>query len=134
MEAIVAPYTMAAMDYFRTLGLELPGRFEVLNREVNRGWNWGRGERAGMGNGFTSTSPDLARAMRRNPHLKVLVASGRYDLGTPYSASDWSLAQLDAPPDVLARVQHRHYDAGHMMYTRQADLAQLKADMAAWMA
>ena len=65
---------------------------------------------------------------------KVLVASGRYDLGTPYSASDWSLAQLDTPADVLARVQHRYYDAGHMMYTRQADLMQLKADVAAWVA
>jgi carboxypeptidase C (cathepsin A) len=84
--------------------------------------------------GYTSTTPDLARAMRRNAHLKVLVASGRYDLGTPYSATDWSLAHLNAPPEVLARVTHRYYDAGHMMYTRQADLAQLKADLAAWLA
>jgi hypothetical protein len=68
--------------------------------------------------------------MRRNPHLKVLVASGRYDLGTPYSASDWSLAQLDVPPRCGAR-QHRYYDAGHMMYTRQADLVRLKTDLAA---
>jgi carboxypeptidase C (cathepsin A) len=83
--------------------------------------------------GFASTSPDLARALRRHPHLKVLAASGRYDLGTPYSASDWSLAQLDAPASVLARVQHRHYDAGHMMYTRQADFEQLGADLAAWL-
>ena len=30
-------------------------------------------------------------------HLRVLVASGHYDLGTPYSASNWSLAQLDVP-------------------------------------
>lgn len=86
-----------------------------------------------FGNGFASTTPDLARALRRNPHLKVLVASGRYDLGTPYSASDWSLAQLDVPSDVLARVQHRYYDAGHMMYTREADLKQLKTDLAAWL-
>jgi carboxypeptidase C (cathepsin A) len=63
----------------------------------------------------------------------VLVASGRYDLGTPYSASDWSLAQLDAPADVLKRVTHRYYDAGHMMYTRSADLKQLKSDLAAWL-
>jgi carboxypeptidase C (cathepsin A) len=82
--------------------------------------------------GYTCTSTDLAQALRRNPHFKVLAASGRYDLGTPYSASDWSLAQLDAPADVLQRVTHRYYDAGHMMYTRQADLVQLKADVAAW--
>ncbi|CAD5372978.1 Peptidase S10 [Rubrivivax sp. A210] len=132
MEAIAAPYAMAALAHFRAeLGLDLETRYQLLSLEVNKGWNWLRGEtRFGA---FTSTSPDLARALRRNPHLRVLVASGRYDLGTPYSASDWSLAHLDAPPEVRARITHRYYDAGHMMYTRQADLTKLKADLAAWM-
>ena len=133
IEAIAAPYTMAAMAYFgETLGLDFEQPYEVLARKVNQGWNWNRGETSRLG--FTSTSPDLALALRRNTHLKVLAASGRYDLGTPYSASDWSLAQLDVPADVMARVKHRYYDAGHMMYTRQADLEQLKADVAAWWA
>ncbi len=133
IEAVASPYTMAAMAYFGTqLGLVFEQRYEVLARDVNKGWNWNRGDSSRMG--FTSTSPDLARALRRNPHLKVLAASGRYDLGTPYSASDWSLAQLNAPAEVLARVTHRYYDAGHMMYTRQADLMQLKSDVAAWVA
>jgi carboxypeptidase C (cathepsin A) len=132
IEAIASPYTMAAMAYFgQQLGLDMGTRYEVLSRDTHRAWNWARGGEGRLG--FTSTSPDLARALRRNPHLKVLAASGRYDLGTPYSASDWSLAQLDAPPEVLARVQHRYYDAGHMMYTRQADLKQLKDDLAAWL-
>jgi carboxypeptidase C (cathepsin A) len=133
IEAVASPYTMAAMGYFgQTLGLDLDQRYEVLARDVHKSWNWNRGDGSRMG--FTSTSPDLARALRRNPHLKVLAASGRYDLGTPYSASDWSLAQLDVPAEVRARVSHRYYDAGHMMYTRQADLAQLQADVADWMA
>ena len=132
IEAIASPSTMAAMAYFsEQLGLAFEQRYEVLARDVHRGWNWNRGDSSRMG--FTSTSPDLALALRRNSHLKVLAASGRYDLGTPYSASDWSLAQLDAPADVLARVQHRYYDAGHMMYTRHADLVQLKTDVAAWL-
>jgi carboxypeptidase C (cathepsin A) len=132
-EAIAAPYTMAGMAYFGdTLGLTLEQRYDVLSMATHKAWNWTReGDKAA---GFCSTSPDLARALRRNPHLKVFVASGRYDLGTPYSASDWSLAQLDAPADVLARVQHHYYDAGHMMYTRDADLIKLKSDLAAWLA
>ena len=130
IEALNAPYTMAAMDYFAHLGFGDEARYELLNFEVNKSWNWNRGE--AKGNGFGSTGTDLARALRRNPHLRVLVASGRYDLGTPYSATDWSLAQLDAPADVLARVTHRYYDAGHMMYTRSADLQQLKSDLAGW--
>jgi carboxypeptidase C (cathepsin A) len=132
IEAFAAPYTMAAMAYFgEQLGMATEARYEVLSHDTHKAWNWNRGE--DKGNGFASTSRDLARAMRRNPHMKVFVASGRYDLGTPYSASDWSLAQLDAPAEVLARVTHRYYDAGHMMYTREADLVRLAADLKDWL-
>jgi carboxypeptidase C (cathepsin A) len=132
IEAIVPAYTMAGMAWFaEAIGLEIDTRYEVLSHDTHKAWNWSRGD--SRGNGFTTTAPDLSRALRRNPLMKVLVASGRYDLGTPYSASDWSLAQLDVPAEVHARITHRYYDAGHMMYTREADLKQLKADLAAWM-
>ncbi len=133
IEAIAAPYTMAALAYYgEQLGLQTDLRYEVLSHDVNSKWNWNRGTE--QGNAFACTSPDLSRAMRRNPHLKVFVASGRYDLGTPYSASDWSLAQLDIDAEVRQRLQHHYYDAGHMMYTRETDLLKLKADVAAWLA
>jgi carboxypeptidase C (cathepsin A) len=132
IEAIAAPYTMAAHAYMsETLGVEMQARYEVLNMDAHKQWNWNRGEE--KGNAFACTSPDLSRALRRNPHLRVLVASGHYDLGTPYSASDWSLAQLDVPPNVLSRVQHHYYDAGHMMYTRETDMLKLKRDLATWL-
>jgi hypothetical protein len=114
------------------LGMSTETRYEVLSMDAHKGWNWNRGE--AKGNSYATTSRDLSRALRRNPHLKVFVGSGRYDLGTPYSATDWSLAQLDVPADVLARVEHHYYDAGHMMYTREEDLTQLKLDLAAWLA
>ncbi|HEX8010719.1 MAG TPA: peptidase S10 [Casimicrobiaceae bacterium] len=133
IEAIAAPYTMAAHAYMsEQLGVDTHERYEVLSMDAHKQWNWNRGEQ--KGNGYTCTSPDLSRALRRNPHLRVLVASGHYDLGTPYSATDWSLAQLDVPPEILARVQHHYYDAGHMMYTREADMLKLKRDVAAWLA
>ena len=133
IEAIAAPYGMAALAYFgEQLSLVREERYQLLSMDVHKGWNWNRGE--AKGNGFASTSDDLSRALRRNPHLRVLVASGRYDLGTPYSASDWSLAQLDVPPEVMARVEHHYYDAGHMMYTREADLVKMERDLAAWLA
>jgi carboxypeptidase C (cathepsin A) len=133
IDAIVGPYHMATAAYYAgPLGVQTDQRYESLNLEVNKGWNWNRGE--AKGNGYACTTPDLARALRRNAHLKVLVASGRYDLGTPYSATDWSLAQLDVPAEVRARVTHRYYDAGHMMYTRGEDLRKLKSDLDAWLA
>jgi carboxypeptidase C (cathepsin A) len=132
IEALLGPYTMAAMGWFTEhLGYDRSWRYEVMSMEAHKQWNWVRGEV--HGNGFACTSPDLARAMRRNPHLRVLVASGHFDLGTPSTASDWSLAQLDIPADVRARITHRYYDAGHMMYTRAADLSKLKQDLVAWL-
>jgi carboxypeptidase C (cathepsin A) len=132
IEAIVAPYAMAAQAYFQdVLGIRQDSRYQLLNFEVNKGWNWNRG--TAQGNGFTCTSPDLARAMRRNPHMKVLVASGHYDLGTPYSASDYSLAHLDIDAQVQERITHHYYDADHMMYTRPADLQKMKDDLVAWL-
>ena len=133
IEAIAAPYTMAAHAYMsEQLGVDIHERYEVLSMDAHKQWNWNRGEQ--KGNGYACTSPDLSRALRRNPHLRVLVASGHYDLGTPYSATDWSLAQLDVPPELLTRVQHHYFDAGHMMYTREADMRKLKRDLAGWLA
>lgn len=131
-EALMGPYTMAANAYLGdVLGVRTDQRYEVLAMDVNKAWNWLQGE--SKGNSYASTSDALARAMRRNPHLRVLVASGHYDLGTPYCASDYSLAQLDLPAEVLRRVTHHYYDAGHMMYTRGADLKKLKGDLAQWL-
>ena len=133
IEAIAPAYTSAALAYFgQTLGVAIEARFELISHATHKAWNWNRGD--AQGNGFACTTPDLARALRRNSHLRVLVASGRYDLGTPYSATDWSLAHLDLPPEVAARIEHHYYDAGHMMYTRHEDLAKLEADLARWLA
>ncbi len=133
IEALVGPYSMAALAYFgEVLGVKTDQKYAVFSEVAAKEWNWLQGE--SKGNSYTTTSHLLARALRRNPHLKVLVASGYYDLGTPYSASDWSLARLDLTPDVMARITHHYYDAGHMMYTRTADLLKLKADLKAWLA
>ncbi len=130
IEALAGPYTMAAQAWFAEIGLPTDRRYEILSEDVHKQWNWNRGE--DKGNAFACTSPDLARAIRRNPHMKVFVASGYYDLGTPYSATDYSLAQLDIPPELRPRITHHYYGAGHMMYTREDDLKKLRADLAAW--
>lgn len=130
IEALAGPYAMAAQAWFGEVGLPTERRYELLSEDAHKHWNWNRGE--AQGNAFCNTAPDLARAMRRNPHLRVFVASGRYDLGTPYSATDHSLAQLDIPPELRGRIAHHYYDAGHMMYTREADLRKLHQDLAEW--
>ncbi len=133
MDALWAPFNMANQHYFRSdLGIQHEETYALFTMKVNEEWGWNRGK--SKGNNFVTTSPDLAKAMRRNPHMKVFFATGYYDLGCPYSATDWSIAQLDVPPKLLNQLTHCYYEAGHMMYTSQPELEKLKRDIQAWIA
>ncbi|WP_157515253.1 S10 family peptidase [Luteimonas abyssi] len=71
----------------------------------------------------------LATAMRRNPELRVLVATGRYDLVTTVGAADQTVALSGMPPE---RVTMRAYPSGHMPYVGVVSRAQLAADVRAF--
>jgi carboxypeptidase C (cathepsin A) len=62
----------------------------------------------------------------------VFVASGYYDLATPYFATQHTFHHLGLDASLESNVRIHHYDAGHMMYIHQPSLAQLKADLAAF--
>jgi len=92
-------------------------------RELLFGWNW---TRAGVAEG-QSYATDLAWAMRRNPDLRVLVASGYYDLVTTPADARASIAAAGLPQD---RVTFTDYASGHMLYlggTSEAFSADLRA-------
>ena len=62
--------------------------------------------------------------------MRVFVASGYYDLATPYFATEYTLAHLGLDPEQRGRVSTAEYEAGHMMYISEAELAKLKRDVA----
>ena len=49
----------------------------------------------------------LRQAMTRNPHLQVLMASGVYDLATPYFDSIFTRDHLGLPKELRGNVQDR---------------------------
>lgn len=73
-----------------------------------------------------NTAPALGETMRRNTAMKVLVASGYYDLITPFFDAEYTFARNGI---VKERVQMKYYEAGHMMYTHEPDLIQLSKDI-----
>lgn len=73
-----------------------------------------------------NTAPDLGETMRRNTAMKVMVASGYYDLITPFFDAEYT---FDRNGIVKKRVQMKYYEAGHMMYTHEPDLIQLSKDI-----
>lgn len=68
--------------------------------------------------------------MAANPSLRVLVASGYYDLVSSYYEIEYAAQHL--PPDLASRVTVRSYVGGHAAYTDDAVRRQFRADVAAF--
>ncbi len=77
-----------------------------------------------------NTAPHLGETMRRNPAMKIMVASGYYDLITPFFDAEYTFARNGI---VTNRVKMTYYEAGHMMYTHQPDLIKLSQDIREFM-
>ncbi len=81
-------------------------------------------------NTYSSTAADLASAMSKNPHLRVLVMTGRCDLAVPPDAMRYSIHHLELDPTIKANVSFEEYSSGHMMYLNLPDLQKLGRDVA----
>ncbi len=83
-------------------------------------------------NRYASTASQLAEAMSRNHHLRVLVQTGRCDLAVPYLSMRYSINHLGVDPELLKNVTYADYDSGHMMYLSLGDLEKLERDLRAF--
>lgn len=124
---IMPPYTSLINDYLRrTLCVKFDERYKILDGLYAK-WDWGKTD------GYTDTSVPLRTALEKNPHLKVFVASGYFDLATPYWATEHTLAHLGVPKSARANVRTEYYTAGHMMYIEESNLKKLAADVASFL-
>ena len=129
MTAIRPPYTAAFNDYVRRgLGYKSDTVYHILGGGIGTPWDFG------SGNGFADTSDALRSAFAKNPDMKVFVASGYYDLATPYFATEYTLTHMGLDAAQRARVSTSYYEAGHMMYIHERELARLKQDVAKFLA
>lgn len=130
MSAIMGPYTAALYDYVRDdLQFESDLPYEILSGKVWQNWSYKEFE-----NQYVDVAATLRGAMCKNPHLKVFVANGYYDLATPYFATEYTFNHLGIEPVLQPNISMAYYEAGHMMYVHLASLAKLKADLAGFMA
>ncbi len=121
-----APFAEATVDYLRR---ELGYRedelvYERLNDKVFP-WHFPNHE-----NRYADLAEVLRQTMMKNPDMKVFIASGYYDLATPFFDGDYAVAHMGLPPADRPRVRFGYYECGHMVYTRPEDHRKLKADVA----
>ena len=125
---ILGPYTATLNDYLRSqLKFESDLAYEILTDRVHP-WNYDTHQ-----NQYVNVTDTLRKAMTTNPYLKVFVASGYYDLATPYMATRYTFNHLGLDKSLRKNVSMSFYEAGHMMYVHRQSLIQLKEDLAGFM-
>jgi carboxypeptidase C (cathepsin A) len=78
---------------------------------------------------YVNTAHDLAKALRINPSLRVLVGSGYYDLVTPFFDAEYTLNRHDIASE---QVTYTYYGGGHMMYVNEPSRTRLLEDTRAF--
>ena len=114
-------------DYLnRELGFKTHLPYQILTGKVQP-WDY-----SPFQNRYVNTTESLRKAMVMNPHMKVWVANGYYDLATPYFATEHSVFHLFLPKDLQKNIEMTYYPAGHMMYLQKASLIQMRSEAEAF--
>lgn len=125
---IGAAYTAVANSYFADdLQVVMDRPYLTGNDEVGEKWRW-----RDVPDGqywepmFANVTRRLSNAMRRNTQLKVMVASGYYDLITPFFDAEYTFSRNGFPNE---RIELKYYPSGHMIYNHHPDFEQLAKDI-----
>jgi carboxypeptidase C (cathepsin A) len=126
--AIGSAFTATLLQYLATdLGVSVPSTYKTASQEAGEKWKWRTvPEGRPYEPSYVNVGPRLGVAMRRNPSLRVLVASGYYDFATPFFDAELTFARYGIVRD---RVRMTYYEAGHMMYVHEPSRQRLLADV-----
>jgi carboxypeptidase C (cathepsin A) len=116
------PFQAAFLTYVRS---ELNYKTD-MNYYVSGGimpWDWG------SQNNFVDTGVMLRNAFAKNPHLKVMVCAGYFDLATPFFGAEYTFDHMGLSPEMRRNVSFQYYTAGHMMYIDRESHDKLKRDI-----
>ena len=122
LNGIRPPFTSVLNHYIRTeLGFESDVEYHIL-----RGLEWTYGDAA---KGYADTSDALRSAFAKNPYMHLFIASGHYDMATPYYATYYTLSHSNISPEVSGNIVTREYPTGHMVYIDSGALRALRDDV-----
>ena len=126
-------YTMAINRQLRSeIGLKTDREYVVLSLEVNEAWRNDAPEHFFMPP--VGATDDFRYGMSLNPYMKAFITHGRYDLVTPYFASDRLRNLMRLDEEMAGRLTVRHFEGGHMFYAWERSRREFTAAIAAFVA
>lgn len=96
----------------------------VVHAPIWDKWTW-----KDFANKYVNVGGSLRKAMHAHPAMRVYVASGYYDLGTPHAAGDYTLSHLGLRENLRGNIAVSYFEAGHMMYLHQPSLARMAGEL-----
>ena len=130
--AISPAYITGFLDYFHnTLGVRKDLQYTVTaGRREGFEWDWHhKGNQRWNTQAAINTAPDMARALSRDPNMKVLILNGYYDIATVFYGVEYTIDHLGLIPEIRDNIIMKYYEAGHMMYTHHPSLIKFKEDV-----
>ncbi len=129
--AITPAFTAAFLNYMHNdLKFGSDKTYNVSGKGTYSHWDWKhKAPGGGEGQWLVNTDVDLAHAMTMNPHLKVLVLQGYYDLATPTLATEYMVSHLNLTKELQKNIKIDYFEAGHMMYLHLPSLEKMKKDV-----
>ena len=123
--AISGAYTAAINSYLAgDLNVTRDVQYEVLSEKPGRDWNWKQDKR--WTGGYPALGNYIARGMRQNKDMRVYVANGYFDMATPFSGTEYTMAQYGMDK---SRITMDYFKAGHMMYLHHPSFEKLTKDV-----
>lgn len=127
---ITSAYLSTFHDYLANeLGYQTDLEYRRSADGANAGWDWTHKGPTGYRMLAPNTAVDLGRALRENPHLKVLSMNGWYDMATPFFGTEYDLSHMMLEPDQRRNVEFTYYPSGHMAYLSADVLKSMRSDL-----
>ncbi|MGK7888036.1 MAG: S10 family peptidase [Leptolyngbyaceae cyanobacterium] len=129
LDGIMRLFTGAINDHLRhTLGVETDLPYHMLSWATFKSWKFQEKQSWGK-QGYAGSMDSLRAGMTLNPHMKVYLTHGIFDLVTPYFASAHLVGLMQLPDDIRANLTLRHFSGGHMFYAWDESRRQWFEDM-----
>jgi carboxypeptidase C (cathepsin A) len=115
LAGIAPAYTAAINRQLRSeIGVRTDREYRLLSLEVNEAWK--EDTKRHFFAPPEGATDSFRYGMALNPHMRAFLTHGRYDMATPYYASDRLRNLMRLDPDTAGRLTARHFQGGHMFY------------------